>query len=81
MDTYVGEGRIEEYGTKAYISVSPSILTAAHVLGLQPSYVSSSQSLLVTSTASRSQAQNVEDCLHKVSFLHPDAAHAFASGA
>lgn len=34
-----------------------------------PSYVSSSETLLVTSTVHRSQAQNVEDCLAKLHAL------------
>lgn len=33
----------------------------------QPSYVSSSQSILITSTVYRSQSQNIQDCLKKVS--------------
>ncbi|KAF7424668.1 hypothetical protein PC9H_009978 [Pleurotus ostreatus] len=34
-----------------------------------PTYVSSSQSLLITSTSSRSQAQNIDDCLAKLHSL------------
>ncbi|KAF9500095.1 hypothetical protein BDN71DRAFT_1265828 [Pleurotus eryngii] len=34
-----------------------------------PAYVASSQSLLITSTASRSQAQNIDDCLAKLHSL------------
>ncbi|KAF9516907.1 hypothetical protein BS47DRAFT_1291554 [Hydnum rufescens UP504] len=34
-----------------------------------PAYVSSTQSLMVSSTISRSQAQNVEDCLRKLHAL------------
>ena len=33
----------------------------------QSSYVTSSETLLLTSTVHRSQAQNVEECLSKVS--------------
>jgi len=35
----------------------------------KPAYVSSTQSLMVSSTISRSQAQNVEDCLRKLHAL------------
>ncbi|KAI0649167.1 hypothetical protein C8Q79DRAFT_495535 [Trametes meyenii] len=41
-----------------------------------PSYVSSSQSILLTSTVHRSQAQNVQDCLVKLHTLVVSAASA-----
>ncbi|GJJ11967.1 hypothetical protein Clacol_006205 [Clathrus columnatus] len=41
-----------------------------------PAYVASSQSLLVTSTQSRSQAQNVEDCFKKLHSIIRDACSA-----
>ncbi|KAI0671671.1 hypothetical protein C8Q78DRAFT_1069288 [Trametes maxima] len=41
-----------------------------------PSYVSSSQSILLTSTVYRSQAQNVQDCLAKLHALVVSAASA-----
>ncbi|KAL4263560.1 Prokaryotic-type class I peptide chain release factors domain-containing protein [Pleurotus pulmonarius] len=42
---------------------------ARSALRQMPAYVSSSQTLLVTSTSSRSQAQNIDDCLAKLHSL------------
>ncbi|KAL5485941.1 hypothetical protein ACEPAI_6985 [Sanghuangporus weigelae] len=42
---------------------------AKQSLRKNPAYVSSTDSLLVTSTLYRSQAQNVDDCLHKLHSL------------
>ncbi|KAI0749309.1 hypothetical protein C8Q80DRAFT_616427 [Daedaleopsis nitida] len=75
-----GGQNVNKVNTKATMRVSidaPWIpLWAREHLAKTPAYVSSSQSILLTSTVYRSQAQNVQDCLQKLHSLIVSAASA-----
>ncbi|KAH9945414.1 RF-1 domain-containing protein [Epithele typhae] len=68
-----GGQNVNKVNTKATLRVplsSPWIpMWARDHIKATPAYVSSSQSILITSTVFRSQAQNVEDCLLKLRSL------------
>ena len=61
LDTTLGSTSFEAI-CKWSVIVPPS----AEFLFFQPSYVASTNSLLISSTVHRSQSQNVDDCLSKV---------------
>ncbi|KAL4248725.1 hypothetical protein ABKN59_006331 [Abortiporus biennis] len=68
-----GGQNVNKVNTKATVRVPLNSewipLWAREALKLTPAYVSSSQSLLVTSTVHRSQAENVNECLTKLHAL------------
>ncbi|KAI0784546.1 hypothetical protein C8Q75DRAFT_387038 [Abortiporus biennis] len=68
-----GGQNVNKVNTKATVRVPLNSewipLWAREALKLTPTYVSSSQSLLVTSTVHRSQAENVNECLTKLHAL------------
>ncbi|KAI0359935.1 hypothetical protein OH77DRAFT_881759 [Trametes cingulata] len=75
-----GGQNVNKVNTKATLRCPIDVpwipLWARDYIKKTPAYVSSSQSILLTSTVHRSQAQNVQDCLAKLHALIVSAASA-----
>ncbi|CAL1716143.1 unnamed protein product [Somion occarium] len=75
-----GGQNVNKVNTKATLRCTLSSswipLWAKDTLKKSPSYASSSQSLLITSTVHRSQAENIQECLSKLHALIMSAATA-----
>lgn len=72
LDPSVGSRCSQEICTRSTISFFLELGAHSGIV-LQSSYATSSQSILITSTVFRSQPQNIQDCLQKVSSIRPFA--------